>query len=164
MQGCIKARGGWVPEACKAKLVGARSWARLMLLLVLLVHYETFQNHETVNSVHLPCPPSSFTPSLLWTEPHEEHWAVHVLGVGNRDLPPDSSSQLHITGEHAQPSPISATLEGQGEGPILRFYKLDAKFTQFYQGQGKAECKMAKMFIVINFASMSGTLLMCLGR
>ena len=133
-----------------------------------LVHYETFQNHETVNSLHLPCPAWSFTASLLSNELHE-HWAVYVVGVGARVVKRETvtshrtRSQLHITGEHAQPSTISATLEGQGEGPILRFYKLDAKFTQFYEGRGNALCKMAIMCILINFASMtmSRTLIMC---
>ena len=66
---------------------------------------------------------------------------MYVVGVGVRVVKRETvtshrTRQLHITGEHAQPSPISATLEGQGEGPILRFYKLDAKFTQFCEGRG----------------------------
>ena len=32
-----------------------------------LVHYETFQNHETVNCLHLPWPAWTFTASLNCT-------------------------------------------------------------------------------------------------
>ena len=82
---------------------------------------------------------------------------MYVVGVGVRVVKRETvtshrTRQLHITGEHAQPSPISATLEGQGEGPILRFYRLDAKFTQFCEGRGNALCKMAIMWILIHFA------------
>ena len=81
VQGCIKARGGCLRRA-------KPNWSEPDLgqppaaAGPPLVHYETFQNHETVNSLHLPCPPTSSTASLLWTEPHE-HWAVECTGSGS---------------------------------------------------------------------------------
>ena len=77
--GRSRLEGGWEQSQIGRSLI----LGRLLLLLLDLVHYETFQNHETVNSLHLPCPAWSFTASLLSNELHE-HWAVYVVGVGAR--------------------------------------------------------------------------------